>query len=183
MQEGLLGDLRDYLTVSEVAELEGVTPQTVRHWIKSGNLSASKDGRLTLIAVTAMEAFERPTRRKRGRPKGSRNAASVVPLRPDAVGAAKRRIETEYGSGADEISAVCRSLGQGLIEVSDLIEKLNTSAPETSKQELLRADLRASQRMMRRAYDFLVLDGNVTFAAMDARDALVHDLRRELRGT
>jgi hypothetical protein len=47
----------------------------------------------------------------------------------------------------------------------------------------LRGDLRAAQRMMRRCFDFLVLDSNITFIAMDNRDALVADLRRELRGT
>ncbi len=112
-----------------------------------------------------------------------------------------------YGR-ADELGLEISWINASLSEARELVKDLNvretaakakkktTPPPEPSPppplpsdpviitdDAQLRADLRAAQRMMRRCFDFMRDDANVTFRAMDARDALMQDLARELRGT
>ena len=75
------------------------------------------------------------------------------------------------------------TLGAALTEASFLIEKLDVETPENAKSEMLRSDLRAAQRLLRRSYDFLVDGENVTFKGEDKASDLARDVGRALRGT
>ena len=115
-------------------------------------------------------------------PKGSRNKVTrLQPVQRDA--SAKRRLELEHGGRADEVSQVLFTLGTALTEVSALVEKLNVESPQTSKGELLRGDLRAAHRLLRRTYDFLLDAENTTLRAESKVEELTRDIGRELRGT
>jgi len=178
----LTGDLNNYLTIGEVAELYGVTRTAVSYWLSAGHLPTYLDGKKKLIWVEDLENFERPAKKKPGRPKGSRNKVTrLQPVQRDA--SAKRRLELEHGGRADEVSQVLFTLGTALTKVSALVEKLNTEAPETSRGELLRADLRSSHRLLRRTYDFLLDAENTTLRAESKVQELTRDLARELRGS
>jgi transcriptional regulator with XRE-family HTH domain len=50
-------------------------------------------------------------------------------------------------------------------------------------EESLRADLRGARRALHNAYVFMLDDSNITFRAQETRDALMPDIRRELKGT
>jgi hypothetical protein len=105
----------------------------------------------------------------------------------------------QCGTREEEIGLEIFHLNTALGEAKGLVKDLNvreTAAkakappaalapppPKDASEALLRGDLRASRRLMRRCFDFLIDDGNVTFKAMEVRDGLVEDLRRELRGT
>jgi hypothetical protein len=107
-----------------------------------------------------------------------------------------------YGK-ADELGLEICWINDALSEARERVKDLNVReaaakakrplravpAPPPSPEPIvltddaqLRGDLRAAQRMMRRCFDFLRDDSNVTFRAMDKRDALLADLRREVRG-
>ena len=46
----------EYLTTEEAAELAGVTPATIREWIKSGTLRERRAGQKLLIKTTELHA-------------------------------------------------------------------------------------------------------------------------------
>ena len=197
MQPKVHEDLRNYWSVAEVAELFGVTPRSVYGWIKDGLLPTHKDGRKKYISSESLETFKQPAKKKPGRPKGSRSrkkkkqlaATKVTHLQPvqksngAARGAAAKRLKLEHGGRADEISSVLNSLGAALTESAFLIEKLNAAPTETSQGELLRTDLRAAHRLLRRSYDFLIDAENVTFKAETRAEELSRDIAREIRGS
>lgn len=57
--------------------------------------------------------------------------------------------------------------------------------PEESRILLddgLRAELRGARRALKKAYDFIREDPNVSLRALDKRDAILPDIERELRG-
>ena len=180
------GDLGDYVNMRQAAELLEVSYQSVGNWVAAGELPVVKHGREKLIHIEDLESFVPPAKRKGGRPKGSKN--KVVPLRrdeePSQNGVAKRRLELGHHAHADEMSAVCHTLGKALTEVGDLTKKLSVATPETADMQLLRSDLRKAHEMMRRCTDFLVNPEFIRWGkAEEARDALLVDLRRELNGT
>ena len=196
MQPNKVHDLTDYWSVTEVAELFGVTPRSVYSWIKQGLLPTHQDGNKKYISSESLETFEQPVRNSPGRPKGSRNrakkkqpvAAEVTHLQPVRLkvqgnGSVKRRLELEHGGRADEISSVLNSLGAALTESAFLIEKLNVAPTETAQGESLRTDLRAAHRLLRRSYDFLIDAENVTFKAETKAEELSRDISREIRGS
>lgn len=49
-------------------------------------------------------------------------------------------------------------------------------------EDVLRAELRGVRRMLRRSYDFLRDDANITFKALDKRDVLLGDVEQEIKG-
>jgi transcriptional regulator with XRE-family HTH domain len=56
------------------------------------------------------------------------------------------------------------------------------STEERSVESILRAELRGARRALGKAHDFMLDDSNITFKAQDARDALLPDIQRELKG-
>jgi excisionase family DNA binding protein len=51
-----------YLTVTEAADVAGVAPETVRAWVRRGDLAAGRAGRLVRIRTSVLHAYlERPT--------------------------------------------------------------------------------------------------------------------------
>lgn len=63
---------------------------------------------------------------------------------------------------------------------SDAIEEDPAFFDRTAQ---IRAELRGAQRALRKAYDFMVDDSNITFKAQDIRDDLLPEIQRELKGT
>jgi len=191
---GVGGDLKDYFTLQEVADYHGVTVPAVRKWIVAGLLPAHRDGRRMYIKVDDVESFERPAEKKPGRPVGSKNrqqqasSGRVVRINPavDPVepGATRRGLQIEYGTSADEIASLIETLGGALTEVGNLVYKLDIKEPETGTEALLRGDLRASRRVLRRCFEFIRDDSNIVFRAQDdgSRDGLLKDVEQELRG-
>ena len=186
------GDLKDYLSIAEVAELYGVSRPAVSQWITAGLLEAHQDGRRKLIKIDDLETFERPAAKKRGRPKGSRNKVTHLkalgsPREAEGTelkGSTKRRLEVEHGGSVDEIAEVLGTLGTALTTTATLVEKLNRETPETSRPEvLLRGDLRATRRLLRRCYDFITDAEHITLRGEDRAADLIRDIERELRGT
>ena len=54
---------------------------------------------------------------------------------------------------------------------------------ETAREDRMRAEIRAHQRVLREVYDFLRNDAAITFRYMDARDILLAKVENEIRGT
>ncbi len=54
---------------------------------------------------------------------------------------------------------------------------------EEYAETILRAELRGARRALRRSYDFLRDDSNISLRNLDKRDALLPELERELKGT
>ena len=51
------GGPSDYLTAKEAAKMAGVTPATVRGWLKAGDLAGHGRGRVLRIRRSELEAF------------------------------------------------------------------------------------------------------------------------------
>ena len=49
--------LDSYLSVTQIAEQFGISPPTVRRWIREGGLPAFKRGRVVLIHVEQLERW------------------------------------------------------------------------------------------------------------------------------
>lgn len=53
---------------------------------------------------------------------------------------------------------------------------------ERSREDFLRSELRGKTKALKKCYDFLIQDSNLSFKALDSRDALVRDVEKELKG-
>lgn len=51
--------MRKFYTTKEIATKQGVTPRTVRNWIKAGNLVAQRTGRDWIVFAEDYERFKR----------------------------------------------------------------------------------------------------------------------------
>lgn len=113
--------------------------------------------------------------------------AVLAQLQPDTL----RRIENGSLDNKRPIRNVrittriklARALG---IPVGNLIVPGdNTPTPtvtEESLEALLRSELRGARRALRKAYDFLRHDPNISHRALDQRDAILPDIERETKG-
>jgi excisionase family DNA binding protein len=57
----------EWFTLPQIAEMLGVNPSTVRHWVNAGRLSAEKRGRRWLVEREDLEAIMAQRRRRAGR--------------------------------------------------------------------------------------------------------------------
>jgi len=57
----------DWFTLPQIAEMLGVNPSTVRHWVNTGRLSAQKRGRRWLVERADLETIMAQRRRRAGR--------------------------------------------------------------------------------------------------------------------
>ena len=60
-------DSDEWFTLPQIAEMLGVNPSTVRHWVSTGRLSASKRGRRWLVEREDLETIMAQRRRRAGR--------------------------------------------------------------------------------------------------------------------
>jgi excisionase family DNA binding protein len=57
----------EWFTLPQIAEMLGVNPSTVRHWVNTGRLSAEKRGRRWLVERADLETVMAQRRRRAGR--------------------------------------------------------------------------------------------------------------------
>lgn len=53
---------------------------------------------------------------------------------------------------------------------------------ERNVEDLLRAELRGTRKALKKAHDFMRYDPNIAMRSLDARDAILGDIEREVRG-
>ena len=116
-----LEDLRDFMTMAEVAELFGVSRRTVYSWVTEGLLTTHKDGRKKLIPVAELEVT---------RLKAMPTAAAPAPT--TASGSTTGfALEADPGDDLVQVVEVLGSLGSALIVTATLVEKLSRESEET----------------------------------------------------
>lgn len=57
----------EWFTLPQIADMLGVNPSTVRHWVNIGRLSAEKRGRRWLVERADLETIMAQRRRRAGR--------------------------------------------------------------------------------------------------------------------
>ena len=57
----------EWFTLPQIAEMLGVNPSTVRHWVNTGRLSAEKRGRRWLVERADLDTIMAQRRRRAGR--------------------------------------------------------------------------------------------------------------------
>jgi excisionase family DNA binding protein len=57
----------EWFTLPQIADMLGVNPSTVRHWVNTGRLSAEKRGRRWLVEREDLETIMAQRRRRAGR--------------------------------------------------------------------------------------------------------------------
>lgn len=97
-------------TIDEVARLFDVHPNTVRAWLKTGELEAIDSGRPTLIKGAVLRTFleGRRVKSKRPCPPGALYCFSCQAPRRPALGMADF---TARETGAGDLSALCEACG------------------------------------------------------------------------
>ena len=57
----------EWFSLPQIAEMLGVNPSTVRHWVNTGRLSAEKRGRRWMVERDDLEAIMAQRKRRAGR--------------------------------------------------------------------------------------------------------------------
>ncbi len=92
----------------------------------------------------------------------------------------------ERGARRDAHGPTRRALAKALrVRPDKLLFPSDKKLPEReqSPEAYLRAELRGARRALRRSYDFLRDDSNISLRNLGKRDALLPEIERELKGT
>ncbi len=103
------------------------------------------------------------------------------------TGIARANLQSMMYGRQNGVTPKTRAALAGALKVApDKLILPGDDAVPTDKQSvesLLRAELRGARRALRRSYDFLRDDSNISLRNLEKRDALLPEIERELKGT